>query len=275
MESLSFDGLVELYDETRAFDPSCFDAALTWLVERFPPRKFGRLFEPGIGTGRIAVPLAERGYQVTGVDISEEMLAFLNERLAQSGRPLPITFQKADVTAMPFSESAFDMAIAVHLFYFISDWQKAADEILRVVRSEGPLVLMHTGTGAEIPFLNERYKEWCARLGCPVRGVGVKSTGQVVDYFTSLGCRVEWIRDRWRWISHVRLDKALGYIRSRAYSFTTLASDDVHSLAVERLESELKHQHGSLNVEIEIPNQIYLVVILRGTEHQSSATENR
>lgn len=40
----------------------------------------GRVLEFGVGTGRLAVPLARRGLDVSGVDISEEMLAKLREK---------------------------------------------------------------------------------------------------------------------------------------------------------------------------------------------------
>jgi ubiquinone/menaquinone biosynthesis C-methylase UbiE len=263
MTSLSFDNMVASYDETRVFDRDCFDSALDFLVERFPPQVFSRIFEPGIGTGRIAIPLAENGYHITGVDISEKMLLVLKKRLAGSGRSWPVRFQKADVTELPFSDGAFDIVIAVHLFYFIRQWRKAAEEALRVVRDGGPVVLIHTGMGTEIPFLNERYKELCAEQGCSIEGIGVKSTREVVDYFGELGCWVEWVRDRWQWISRIRLDRALGYVESRAYSFTTFAPDDIHSIAIKRLESELKHRFGDLSTKVEIPNQIYMVLIFR------------
>ena len=123
---------------------------------------------------------------------------------------------------------------------------------------------MHTGTGAELPVLNERYKALCAEQGFSIPELGVKSSREVIDHFYHLGCQIEWIRDRWRWASHIRLDKALGYIQSRAYSFTTFASDAIHRRAVERLKSELQATHGNLRVEVEVPNQIYLVVIHRG-----------
>jgi ubiquinone/menaquinone biosynthesis C-methylase UbiE len=261
MRSLSFDSMVRFYDETRVFDKRCFDSALDYLVKRFAPRAFYRVLEPGIGTGRIAIPLAERGYHVTGIDISQEMLAILEKRI--SGRPLRISYQEADATALPFPEAAFDIAVVVHLFYFIQKWRRAADEMLRVVTNSGPVVLMHTGMGTEISFLNDRYKELCAEHGCPIRPVGVRSTREVVGYFTSLGCRAEWIRDRWRWTSYTQLDKALSYIRSRAYSFTTFAPDDVHSMAIERLESELRDRFGSLTTTVETSNQVYMVLILR------------
>ena len=263
MKLLSFDNMAELYDETRIFDTYCFNSALDYIVDRYPPRRFGSIFYPGIGTGRIAIPLAERGYRVTGVDISEEMLALMKKRVMKARQSLQISFQMANVLKLPFSTRAFDMAIAVHLFYFIQNWKKAIDEILRVVKGDGPVVLMHTGTGTEIPFLNERYKELCNELGCPIQEIGVKSTGSVVDYCRSIGCHTEQIRDLWQWTSRIRLDKALGYVESRAYSFTNMASDDVHSKTIERLESELQHQFGSLTTEVEVPNQVYLVLISR------------
>ena len=261
MKSLSFDSLVRLYDKTRTFDQGCFDAALDYLANRFPPQTFGHVFEPGIGNGRIAIPLAERGYRVMGVDISQEMLALLKERLAQCRQPTTVTFQQADTTRLPFPNATFDLAIAVHLFYFIRDWQQAAAELLRVVRDDGAIVLMHTGTGAEIPFLNERYQALCAEQGCTISAVGVKSTRQVVDYYRSLGCQAEWTRDRWPWVSRLQLDEALGYIKSRAYSFTTVAPDDVHTTAIEKLKYELHNRFGCLTAEVEVLNQIYLVEI--------------
>jgi len=191
------------------------------------------------------------------------MLALLKNRLAQAKEPLLISYQKADVTKLPFLDAGFDMAIAVHLFYFIREWKKAADEVLRVVRPSYPIVLMHTGTGTEIPFLNERYKELSAEQGFFINEIGIKSTNEVVNYFRSLGCHVESVHDRWQWTSRIRLDKAIGYMTSRAYSFTTIPPDNIHSMIIERLKSEMHHRFNSLTMEVEVPNQIYLVIILR------------
>ena len=261
MKSLSFDGLVDLYDETRSFDNRCFDSALNYITATFPVNASSILLEPGIGNGRIAIPFAQLGYRVVGVDISDEMLSVLQKRLQQNTAKLPITFQRADITQLPFSNSAFDLAIVVHVFYFIRDWKKAVNEILRVIRKNGSVILMHTGTGTEIPFLNERYKELCASLDSPIPTIGVKGTHEVVDYFCSLGCKAEWIRDRWQWTSHIQLSQALDYIKYRAYSFTTFASNVIHAEVTGRLEAELKSKSNSLDTIIEIPNQIYLVVL--------------
>jgi SAM-dependent methyltransferase len=257
MESLSFECMTALYDETRTVHQGSLDAALDFLVARFPPAQFGSVFEPGIGTGRIAAPLAERGYRVTGVDIAREMLLLLEERIGA------MTGQQADATRLPYADASFDWAVAVHFFYFIPEWRRAVDEIVRVIRPSGPLVLMHTGMGAEVPFLNERYKALCAELGNPIKARGVESTGEVVDYLKRLGYHMEVIRDRWRWVTRLRLDMALGYLESRAYSFTTVASDDVHRGAIERLGRELEREYGDLTAEVEVLNQVYLVLATR------------
>jgi ubiquinone/menaquinone biosynthesis C-methylase UbiE len=261
MESLSFDSMADLYDETRVFDRDCFNAALDWLVDRFPPQRFRDVFYPGIGTGRVAIPLAEKGYHITGVDISERMLSSFEAKLEETKQSLLVSLRKADVTCLPFGTASFDMVIAVHLFYFIGNWQKAVDEMMRVLKSDGCLVLMHTGTGAEVPFLNERYRELCSGQGYSIQDTGVSSNREVVEYLEKGGYHVEWIRDRWQWTSHIRLNKALNYIRSRAYSFTISVPGEVHSEALNRLESETMQQFGGLEIVVEVPNQIYLVVV--------------
>jgi SAM-dependent methyltransferase len=253
--------MVDLYDETRVFNHDCFHAAMGWLVDRFPPQEFSDIFYPGIGTGRVAIPLAEKGYRITGVDISKRMLSLLESKLGQTKQPLPISLRKADVTELPFGTATFDMVMAVHLFYFIGNWQTAVAEITRVLKSDSPLVLMHTGTGAEIPFLNERYRELCAGQGYSILDIGVKSNREVVEYLEKGGYHAEWVRDRWQWTDHIRLDRALDYIRSRAYSFTVSVPENLHTEVMGRLESEVSQRFNTLETEVEVPNQIYLVIV--------------
>jgi SAM-dependent methyltransferase len=261
MPSLSFDPMVHSYEVTRTYDEASFSAAVAYLVERFPPRAFPRLLEPGIGTGRMALPLAEQGYAVWGVDISAQMLAVLQQRPAHAAPHIRLTVHRADVCALPFRAGVFDLVMAVHLFYFIPAWPQAVQELLRVVRVAGPLVLMHTGMGKEIRVVNERYKARCAVQGFPVQAIGVQSTSEVVAYGRALGCRVETIRDRWQWWSQLRLDEALAYVQARAYAFTIMVPPHIHTEAVRRLEEEVREQYGSLIQAVEVPNQIAVVLV--------------
>lgn len=258
---LSFDDMASQYDNTRSFDEGCFSSALDYIVTRFPPDRFPSVFEPGIGTGRIAIPLAEHGYKVIGVDVSPKMLAVLDRQTKKMSQPFPISFCQADVQELPFPDESFNLAVVVHLFYFIRDWQRAIREIIRVVRKDSPLVMMHTGAGAEIPALNQRYKELCAEAGSPTQEVGVNSNTVVVDYLSSLGYHAEWVKDRWQWSARIRLDKAVSFVETRSYSFTRLVPDDIHVAVIKKLVRELRQKFGSLEAEIEVPNQIYLVMI--------------
>jgi SAM-dependent methyltransferase len=105
MTSLSFDPMVHDYDATRTYDGANFSAAVAYLVERFPPFAFPRLLEPGIGTGRIAVPLAAQGYAVWGVDIAAQIFAVLQQRAAHAARPVRLAAAQADVCHLPFHAS--------------------------------------------------------------------------------------------------------------------------------------------------------------------------
>ncbi|MGH3681391.1 MAG: class I SAM-dependent DNA methyltransferase [Natronosporangium sp.] len=67
------------YDESSAdrFEPAVVDAAVSVLVGLAGG---GRALELGIGTGRIALPLANRGVQVHGIDLSRAMVSRLHAK---------------------------------------------------------------------------------------------------------------------------------------------------------------------------------------------------
>ncbi len=67
-----------------------------------------RILDIGCGTGRHSVELARRGYDVTGVDLSDSML----ERARTKARDLGVSidFQRQDARTLPFSRE-FDLAI--------------------------------------------------------------------------------------------------------------------------------------------------------------------
>lgn len=67
------------YDETSGemFDPSVVDPAVDFLVDQAGS---GRALELAIGTGRIALPLADRGVRVHGIELSQAMVARLRAK---------------------------------------------------------------------------------------------------------------------------------------------------------------------------------------------------
>jgi 2-polyprenyl-3-methyl-5-hydroxy-6-metoxy-1,4-benzoquinol methylase len=67
-----------------------------------------RILDIGCGTGRHAIELARRGYQVTGIDLSEAQLIRARQKAADAG--VAVDFQRRDAT-QPHFQREFDAAI--------------------------------------------------------------------------------------------------------------------------------------------------------------------
>jgi len=78
--------IADHYDAFVADTPLCrLDQQLLehWLPANSLAAAGQVVLDLGAGTGRAAVPLASRGYQVIAIDLSQPMLVRLNERSAQ------------------------------------------------------------------------------------------------------------------------------------------------------------------------------------------------
>ena len=99
--------VAERYDQdAEMFDPAVVDPVVDFLVELAGD---GAALELGIGTGRIAIPLAERGIRVHGIDLSEAMLARL--------RAKPGTDQ-IDITVGDFSTTTVERTFSLAYLVF-------------------------------------------------------------------------------------------------------------------------------------------------------------
>ena len=87
------------------FRPEVVDPVVDFLADLV---RGGRVLELGIGTGRIALPLAARGVQVHGIDLSEEAIATL--RAKPGGAALPVTIGNFATTRF---EGSFTLAYLV------------------------------------------------------------------------------------------------------------------------------------------------------------------
>jgi len=131
----SFDRIAHCYDETRAIPPAACAAvvaAIAGVLRRRASHPF--LLEIGVGTGRIAVPLADAGVDLVGVDIAPAMLARLRAR-----RPdLPVL--RAAAAELPFRPGTFDAVLFVHVLHLLSDANAALRAARRVTRPGGVLL---------------------------------------------------------------------------------------------------------------------------------------
>jgi SAM-dependent methyltransferase len=126
--SVSFDRAAEFYDETRDVGDVALAETLRILEEELRGR--GRLLEIGVGTGIVALPLAERGLDVVGLDVSAPMMAKLVEK---AGGRSPVPLVRGDATRLAFRDGSFGGAYARHVLHLIPGWRTAIAELCRVV----------------------------------------------------------------------------------------------------------------------------------------------
>jgi len=85
--------------------PRAPDAEVEWYAERLP-NGAGPLLEAMAGSGRLLVPLVERGLNIHGVDSSEAMLANCTARLIGAGPSAPLFRQDICALNLPFRYAA-------------------------------------------------------------------------------------------------------------------------------------------------------------------------
>jgi ubiquinone/menaquinone biosynthesis C-methylase UbiE len=87
----------------------------------------------GCGPAIIEAGLAERGFRVTGLDVSQEALHCAADRVRT------IVARAED---MPFAESSFDAVVYVASLQFVEDYSKAIEQTARVLRPDGRLIAL-------------------------------------------------------------------------------------------------------------------------------------
>jgi len=108
----------------KPYEAECdlLEAAFT----RFTARPVKTVLDLGCGTGGHALPLARRGYAVTGVDRSPAMLARAAAKLTGEARPLDLTLVAGDVRTAALGH-AFD---AVVMMFAVLGYQLEDDDVL-------------------------------------------------------------------------------------------------------------------------------------------------
>ena len=84
------------------------ESEVGWILGHVRPPAAGRVLDAPCGFGRHSMALVRRGFEVTGVDLSETELQRAKERAAAAGLPLQLVRQ--DMRDMDFS-GEFDLAL--------------------------------------------------------------------------------------------------------------------------------------------------------------------
>lgn len=101
-----------------------------------------KLLELGVGSGRLATPLARAGFDVVGLDASPPMLSLLRADPSPGARCRPVL---ADMAALPFGPDVFDVIVIAYNTLFNLTTEQAQLQCLhdvgRCLRPGGRLVI--------------------------------------------------------------------------------------------------------------------------------------
>lgn len=99
-----------------------------------------KILDVGTGPGLIALLLAEIGHDVTGIDISEEMLKKAIENAKNLN--IPAKFMQGDAEDLPFESESFDAVVNRALLWTLPNPEKAIVQWKRILKPNGKLVII-------------------------------------------------------------------------------------------------------------------------------------
>jgi ubiquinone/menaquinone biosynthesis C-methylase UbiE len=176
MAKARYDDVAEWYDAE--FATTELGLSARRIVLRMLGDGPGRLLDVGCGGGAHAVAFAERGWTVTGVDLSDAQL-----ELAR-GRGVEVL--EADAAELPFEDASFDAAVSMFTHTDVDDFQAVTRETARLLRPGGALVYLgihpcFVGPHAfvhdrNVPELHPGYRDTSYRTEAPgIWGEGIRA----------------------------------------------------------------------------------------------------
>lgn len=118
-----------------------------WAREALALRPAEKILDVGVGPGFLAAEMAREvgpSGGISGIDISEHMLAMAHERCSKPGAFATVDFQLADATKLPFPDRSFDAVVSTQVYEFVADIDEAIGEAHRVLKPGGRLLVVDT-----------------------------------------------------------------------------------------------------------------------------------
>jgi demethylmenaquinone methyltransferase/2-methoxy-6-polyprenyl-1,4-benzoquinol methylase len=154
-----------------------------FLVSRLP-RDRGAVLDVATGTGLVAAELVRRGFRVTGVDQSPEMLARARERFGER-----VDLVETSAESLPFADGSFDHLTFTYLLRYVADPAGTLAELARVVRPGGIVASLEFGVPEGVA---RSAWELYVRAGLPLAGRALRNGWSEVGDFLGGSIRSYW-----------------------------------------------------------------------------------
>jgi demethylmenaquinone methyltransferase/2-methoxy-6-polyprenyl-1,4-benzoquinol methylase len=140
-----FDSIAKRYDFLNRFLSLGIDKG--WrkkAIAHFEGKKMNHLLDIATGTADMALMAYQQIHpaKITGIDISEGMMQYGRQKIAQKGLSHCIELSLGDSTAIPFESNCFDGAMVAFGVRNFADLEKGLTEINRVLQPGSKLVIL-------------------------------------------------------------------------------------------------------------------------------------
>ena len=242
--SRQFDRAAKYYDETRLLLEPIAKVGIPAILELLVPN--ARVLEVGSGTGRISIPLLERGVDLIGCDLSSQMLRRLQEKLPSA------RLARVDASSLPFPAAHFDAVLTVHVLHLIPYWREVLREFRRVLVPGG--TFLNVTTGAEVGVstsakIRQFWRGWMKANGVEVGHPGAREREDLLQELGSLGADLSEV-EAIRFTESFNLREKLNRFAARIYSETWDLPDDIFEESMKELRAWVTAEYGGLDQEI-------------------------
>lgn len=234
-----FTAVADRYDATRHIPADVLSRCYDLLQACGHLPSSGLILDAGCGTGQISLPLAGRGLDVVGIDVSAAMVAVA---AGKAEGLLQACYEVGDVCAIAYPAATFDAVVFSKLLLHIRDWRRACHELVRVVKP-GCCIVQLLDRGAFGNSVRRAFARRASELGFTRRLPGpAAASGEIPDHMRSLGCDVqEMAPAELRWECQITRGEALQGLHERLFAeFWSIPHDTYERILTETSEWSLR-----------------------------------
>ncbi|UCE13470.1 MAG: class I SAM-dependent methyltransferase [Candidatus Heimdallarchaeota archaeon] len=252
-----FDWASSFYDYTRAIPDELMNKIMKSFQENVKLTSKSRMLDIGIGTGRIAIPLARKLHLTTvGIDISIKMLQKCLEKTTSCEE---VQIINADALALPFQERQFEIILMCHILHFLPN-------AYHFIESLRPLLVPHC-----YYILLEAYVDYSRSIPYQIYYNKLKDLGyrknQKYHGISRRGITVYLSKRGWKHDLHtsnatriISTNDIVHFIRDRVFSSQRAIPEDLHRQSFGFLSQEIERRNINLSFKVKAPATSYLTI---------------